>query len=107
MKFISQLRRFGAAVLAFGLAAGALHAQEAGAPAAPNSATDNPAPAPTASPTQASVPALADPTALKPVEIRANRETEERRQSTAAKIVVGREEIERFGDSNERLPALA
>ena len=38
-------------------------------------------------------------TELKAVEIRANRETEERRQSTAAKIVIGREEIERYGDS--------
>ena len=45
------------------------------------------------------------------MEIRANRETEERRQSTAAKIVVGREEIERFGDSTlgelfKRLPGV-
>jgi len=111
MKFISQPRRFGVTVLALGLAVGALHAQEAGTSAAPNSATENPAPAPTASPTPASVPAPADPTALKPVEIRANRETEERRQSTAAKIVVGREEIERYGDSTlgelfKRLPGV-
>lgn len=109
MKFISQPRRFGAAVLALGLAAGALRAQEAGAPTAPNSPTENPAP--TAPPTPASVPAPADPAALKPVEIRANRETEERRQSTAAKIVVGREEIERYGDSTlgelfKRLPGV-
>ena len=45
------------------------------------------------------------------MEIRANRETEERRQSTAAKIVVGREEIERYGDSTlgelfKRLPGV-
>ena len=111
MKFISQPRRFGAAVLALGLAAGALRAQEAGAPTAPNSPTENPAPAPTAPPTPASAPAPADPAALKPVEIRANRETEERRQSTAAKIVVGREEIERYGDSTlgelfKRLPGV-
>ena len=111
MKFISQPRRFGVTVLALGLAVGALHAQEAGTSAAPNSATENPAPAPTASPTPVSVPAPADPTALKPVEIRANRETEERRQSTAAKIVVGREEIERYGDSTlgelfKRLPGV-
>jgi len=50
-------------------------------------------------------------TELKPVEIRANRETEERRQSTAAKIVIGREEIERYGDSTmgelfKRLPGV-
>ena len=115
MKFISQFRRFGAAVLALGLAAGALHAQEAGAPTAPHSATDNPAPTPTPTPTPspstASVPEPADANALKPVEIRANRETEERRQSTAAKIVVGREEIERYGDSTlgelfKRLPGV-
>jgi iron complex outermembrane receptor protein len=57
------------------------------------------------------VPAPTDAEALKPVEIRANRETEERRQSTAAKIVVGREEIERYGDSTlgelfKRLPGV-
>ena len=50
-------------------------------------------------------------TELKAVEIRANRETEERRQSTAAKIVIGREEIERYGDSTmgelfKRLPGV-
>ena len=109
MKFTSQLRRFGAAVLALGLVAGSLHAQEAGAPAAPNTATDNPAPTPT--PAATSVPAPTDANTLKPVEIRANRETEERRQSTAAKIVVGREEIERYGDSTlgelfKRLPGV-
>jgi iron complex outermembrane receptor protein len=50
-------------------------------------------------------------TELKAVEIRANRETEERRQSTAAKIVIGRDEIERYGDSTlgelfKRLPGV-
>lgn len=49
--------------------------------------------------------------ALKPVEIRANRENETRRLSTAAKIIVGREEIERYGDSSmgellKRLPGV-
>ena len=60
-------------------------------------------------------PAQATPkvqgTELKAVEIRANRETEERRQATAAKIVIGREEIERYGDSTlgelfKRLPGV-
>ena len=107
MNFISHPRRFGATVLALGLAAGAGHAQEASAPSAPSAATDNAAPAP--SPASAPVPAQAP--ALKPVEIRANREGEERRQSTAAKILVGREEIERYGDSTlgelfKRLPGV-
>jgi iron complex outermembrane receptor protein len=48
---------------------------------------------------------------LKTVEIRANRESETRRLSTAAKTVVGREEIERYGDSSmgellKRLPGI-
>jgi len=48
---------------------------------------------------------------LKPVEIRANLESDTRRLSTAAKIVVGREEIERYGDSSmgellKRLPGI-
>ena len=103
MNFFSKPRRFGATVLALGIAASGLHAQEAGAPAAPGTTTDNAAPSPTPTP--------ADATALKPVEIRANRETEERRQSTAAKIVFGREEIERYGDSTlgelfKRLPGV-
>jgi iron complex outermembrane receptor protein len=50
---------------------------------------------------------------LAPVEIRSTRpnETQERRHSTAAKIVIGREEIDRFGDSTlgevlKRLPGV-
>jgi outer membrane receptor for ferrienterochelin and colicins len=50
---------------------------------------------------------------LAPVQIRSRRpdETQERRQSTAAKIVIGREEIDRFGDTNlgdvlKRLPGV-
>ena len=65
-----------------------------------------PAPAPAAS-------AASAPTQLNRVEITATRptDTEERRQSTAAKIVIGREEIERYGDSNlgdvlKRLPGV-
>ena len=66
-------------------------------------------------PATVAAPADAQPNAqgteLKAVEIRANRETEERRQSTAAKIVIGREEIERYGDSTmgelfKRLPGV-
>ena len=50
---------------------------------------------------------------LKPVEVIGNRadDTQQRRESTAAKIVIGREEIERFGDSTlgdvlKRLPGV-
>ena len=48
---------------------------------------------------------------LKPVEIRANLESDTRRLSTAAKIIVGRDEIERYGDSSmgellKRLPGV-
>lgn len=57
--------------------------------------------------------ASAAATQLNRVEITATRasDLEERRQSTAAKIVVGREEIERYGDSNlgdvlKRLPGV-
>ena len=73
----------------------------------------NATPAPAAA---ASAPASAAPPApatLKRVEINATRATDNqlRRDSTAAKIVVGRDEIERFGDSNvgdllKRLPGV-
>ena len=81
--------------LLLGLASASLMAQEQ--PAAPQPPAD-------AQP-------KAQGTELKAVEIRANRETEERRQSTAAKIVIGREEIERYGDSTmgelfKRLPGV-
>lgn len=65
-------------------------------------------PAPAAS--GASAPAA---TELKRVEVTATRasDTEERRTSTAAKIVIGRDEIDRYGDSNlgdvlKRLPGV-
>jgi iron complex outermembrane receptor protein len=50
-------------------------------------------------------------TELKPVEIRASSATEQRRQSTAAKIIVGREDIELYGDTSmgellKRLPGV-
>jgi len=59
----------------------------------------------------ADVPANPQASVLKPVEIRVNRESEERRQSTAAKIIVGREDIERYGDATlgelfKRLPGV-
>ncbi len=62
--------------------------------------TPAPAPAPAPGPQQ-----------LERVEITGTRDQSERRQSTAAKIVIGREEIERFGDSTvgevlKRLPGI-
>ena len=59
------------------------------------------------------VPAAPAPTRLDRVEVTGGRlgDNEERRQSTAAKIVVGRDEIERYGDSTvgellKRLPGV-
>jgi outer membrane receptor for ferrienterochelin and colicins len=61
----------------------------------------------------ASPPPPAPPNAQQRIEITGGRagDAEQRRQSTAAKIVIGREEIERFGDSNtlevlKRLPGV-
>ncbi|MDH4480825.1 MAG: TonB-dependent receptor [Rhodoferax sp.] len=94
--------RFTALVLALG--SGALLAQEQPAPSsAPAAAT----PATPALPGDTG----AEATTLKPVEVRASLETEGRRQSTAAKIIFGREEIERYGDSTlgelfKRLPGV-
>ncbi|MET0335097.1 MAG: TonB-dependent receptor [Rhizobacter sp.] len=88
------------ALLALAAAACAAQAQTA-TPAAP--AASAPA-APTAAPA---------PQQLEKVEIiqQRNNDLRERRQSTAAKIVIGREEIERFGDSTigetlKRLPGV-
>ena len=85
-------------------------AQSSDAGAAPS-----PAPAPTPSP-PAAKPAPAAPVhtdQLAPVQITGNRadDLQERRNSTAAKIVVGRDEIDRFGDSTlgdvlKRLPGV-
>lgn len=68
----------------------------------------SPEPAPAPAPAPAPVPAPSQR-----VEVTGGRagDTEQRRQSTAAKIVIGREEIERFGDSNtlevlKRLPGV-
>ncbi len=69
-------------------------------------------PAPTA-PEAPAAPARRANSELKPVTVtgKALDETESRRQSTASKIIVGREEIERFGDSTlgellKRLPGV-
>ncbi len=71
------------------------------------------APAAAQSPPAAPASAASAPAQLDRVEIKATRpsDTEERRRSTAAKIVVGREEIERYGDTNlgdvlKRLPGV-
>ena len=92
-------------VLAAGLASAICQAQ-----------TNPPADAPTvAAPPGAAASAPTAPAAaqLKPVEVIGGRadETQQRRESTAAKIVIGREEIERFGDSTlgdvlKRLPGV-
>ena len=94
--------RFTAVLLALG--SGALLAQEQPAPGStPAAAT----PATPALPSETGT----ESTTLKPVEVRASLETEGRRQSTAAKIIFGREEIERYGDSTlgelfKRLPGV-
>ncbi|MEO6897868.1 MAG: Plug domain-containing protein, partial [Caldimonas sp.] len=71
------------------------------------------APAPTPVPDRAAVPAPARADQLAPVEITGIRpdDVQERRQSTAAKIIIGRDEIDRFGDSTlgdvlKRLPGV-
>ena len=80
--------------------------------AAVSGALAQPAAAPASAASSASAPAAAMHE-LKSVEITATRpsDTEERRQSTASKIVIGRDEIERYGDSNladvlKRLPGV-
>jgi len=100
------------ALIALGLHA-PTHAQTAAQTAAPPAAAASQA-APAAPATKASPAAPATPaTQLKRVEITGARtdDTQERRESTAAKIVIGREEIERYGDSNlgdvlKRLPGV-
>lgn len=85
---------------------GTARAQDA-APAATPPSTSAPSSAP------AAPPAPAAPRQLDRVEIRGAQQsdTEQRRRSTAAKIVVGREEIERYGDDTvgellRRLPGV-
>ncbi len=88
------------------LAASALHAQQAAPadPAATPATATTPASAPSPPPAAAT---------LNRIEVTGTRasDSEERRQSTAAKIVVGRDEIERYGDSTvgellKRLPGV-
>jgi outer membrane receptor for ferrienterochelin and colicins len=74
------------------------------------------APAPASAPAAAASaprPAAAAPSAAQQVQITGSREsdTEQRRNSPAAKIVIGREEIDKFGDANigevlRRLPGV-
>jgi outer membrane receptor for ferrienterochelin and colicins len=92
-------------VLTLGLAGVASHAQT---PAPVDPAISLPAPS-----AAASTPPPPPPAQLKPVEVIGTRadETQQRRESTAAKIVIGREEIDRFGDSTlgdvlKRLPGV-
>ncbi|HSB99769.1 MAG TPA: hypothetical protein VLE45_07625, partial [Burkholderiaceae bacterium] len=97
------------------LAAGAASAQvppppspgAAGTPAAPGTATSD-APSP-----DAPKPAAPEGPNSQRVEVTGGRgsDTEQRRQSTVSKIVIGREEIERQGDSTlgeilKRLPGV-
>ncbi len=92
---------------AFALTATAAAAQQPppAAPASPASAASAAAPRPR--------PAAAAPANAQRIEITGGRNTDvdERRQSTAAKIVIGREEIDKFGDANvgevlRRLPGV-
>ena len=83
---------FAAALLAASLAAPAQTTEPAAPPARDASAV----------PAAAATPASAPPTTqLKRVEINATRpsDLQERRESTASKIVIGREEIDKFGDA--------
>ncbi len=82
------------------------------AAASANAPSSAPTPAPSAAPAPDGPPAKAAATELQRVEITGGpNPTTERRQSTAAKIVIGREEIAQFGDSAladvlKRLPSV-
>ena len=85
--------------------------QNPGTPAPAESAQDKAGAQSSPPPAQASDKARPAQNVLKPVEIRSNLESDTRRLSTAAKIIVGREEIERYGDSSmgellKRLPGI-
>src|SRR5436190_19990715 len=93
---------------ALALVAFAARAQ-GGAPSEPSA----PSPAPTPAPSPAPAPAAPKAEQLDTVNITGSRpdDVQERRQSTASKIVIGREEIDRFGDSTlgdvlKRLPGV-
>ena len=92
-------------VLAAALASVASHAQTA--------APTDPAAVPSPPSAAASAPPRPAAAQLKPVEVIGGRgdDTQQRRESTAAKIVIGRDEIDRFGDSTlgdvlKRLPGV-
>ena len=108
-------------LLAAAFVGAASHAQTAAPAEAPTkSPTETPAKAPAEPvtvPTPPSAAASAPPkpaaAQLKPVEVIGGRgdDTRQRRESTAAKIVIGRDEIDRFGDSTlgdvlKRLPGV-
>src|SRR6478735_5951082 len=98
-------RRF-ARACAFGLGAGlvafAARAQSGPSGDPPAPAVAPPAPAPRPAPAEPAIPPESAPKTeqLAPVNIIGScpDDVQERRQSTAAKIVIGREEIDRFGD---------
>jgi outer membrane receptor for ferrienterochelin and colicins len=110
-----------AAVLAasfLALASGASPAQDSGDSAPGNAPAPAPAPSPPGAP-PAKAPAPAAPKdddagqRLAPVQITGSRpdDVQERRNSTAAKIIIGRDEIDKFGDSTlgdvlKRLPGV-
>lgn len=90
----------------------AAHAQTT--PVEPSTEVTMPAkPAKPAAPAPRAPAAKQDKDTLKPVEVigKTQTETDQRRQSTAAKIIVGRDEIEKYGDSTvselfKRLPGI-
>jgi len=121
-----RLARAGALGVGAGLVCFAAYAQSGspGEPPVPAPAPGSvPAPSPAPAPVPAPRPAPAAPAApqdaapkseqLEPVNITGSRadDVQERRQSTASKIIIGREEIDRFGDSTlgdvlKRLPGV-
>jgi iron complex outermembrane receptor protein len=118
--FLPRFRLRATVAHAFVLTATAAAAQQAAPPAAPASAPSSaaaapPTPAPVAAPPAARPrPAAAAPAAAERIEITGGRnaDVDERRQSTAAKIVIGREEIDKFGDATvgevlRRLPGVS
>lgn len=94
---------------ALAVALAQLAAAQGGAPARPASAASAPARAGSAPP----VPSTSSAPSTQRIEITGGRDsdTEARRQSTASKIVIGREEIDKFGDATvgevlRRLPGV-
>ena len=106
MPFHPTLRRaLAPSLLLSAIAAAAQTAPPAAPPAAAAAAAaaaSAPSPARAASaPQRAAAPATAASQASQRIEVTGSREsdTDARRQSTAAKIVIGREEIDKFGDA--------